>query len=677
MPKVSVILNTHHGRKDLCQKAIDSVLNQTFKDFELIVIDDASSDGTEAMVKTYTDKRIKYIHRDTNWGNDTRPKNDGIKASTGEYIALLDSDNTYYPEHLQVLVDGIGDYDVAYGDRLVVDTIQNTRNLGINYDYDPLLLLDHNYIDTSDVIIKRQAIFDIGGFDERYRKYVDWNVWVRLSKNGASFKHIPTIITEYIVHKGMKSLTVKDKTPDGNPVVPMGSGFVAHPEWNPYDVEIVLPYLGETKVPKVGVYSLTMDRLEYSKQSFDSLFRKAGYDFDLLIVDNGSKDGTVKWLQELTPYGCCKKISVIYNEVNKGISKASNQAVEALSDYDIICKFDNDCICLTPGCIKAMMDIYSSNHMIALSPYVEGLKDNPGGAARVEYGKIKDYFLGITKHLGGIFHFVSTKAYQDWRWDEDSPLHGMQDLEFSNYLNSKGYLNAYLEDYKVNHGPDGTSGQYKDYQDYFERRKEEKKHKFIEINTDKYWDNVYSVEGKNDPSYRNNVNMFDKILKDIPLDCRELLDVGCGGGFLLSYLENRTKAKLNGCDHSSKGIEVAKTRTSANLFVASIYKMPQKEYDCVVSSEVLEHLDDIKKAISQLYKITKKDGINIHQLPYLDTIPSKEHLHTYSDIDIKELFTRVGFKVLRCEVIEDKRCVYVEKGETKGYCKVIHLVAKK
>lgn len=478
MTNVSVVLNTHNGRKDVCKRAIESVLAQTYKDFELIVIDDASSDGTNEMVKSYSDPRIKYIHRETNFGNDTRPKNDGIKASTGKYIALLDSDNVYYPEHLQVLIDGIENYDVAYGDRLVVDTIQSTRNIGINADFNGQLLMERNYIDTSDVLIKREAIFDIGGFDERYKKYVDWNVWVRLFKNGATFKHIPSIITEYYVHKDMKSLTVKDKTPDGQPAIPMGSQFVAHPEWNSYDVEIKLPYLGDLKPITVGVYSLTMNRLDYTKQSFHSLFTKSGYDFDLVVVDNGSTDGTKEWLQELIPSGYCKKITIINNSDNKGISIASNQAVEAIKEYDVICKFDNDCICLTPDCIKAMVDVYNSNHLIALSPYVEGLKDNPGGATRVEYGKIKDYFLGLTKHLGGIFHFVNAKAYEGWKWDESSSLHGMQDLEFSNYLNSKGYINAYLESYKVNHGPTGTQGQYKDYKHYFEQRKLEKTTKY-------------------------------------------------------------------------------------------------------------------------------------------------------------------------------------------------------
>lgn len=478
MPKISVVLNTHNGRKDVCRRAIDSVLTQTYTDFELIVVDDASQDGTAEMVKTYTDPRIKYIHRESNWGNDTRPKNEGILASTGEYIALLDSDNTYYPEHLQVLVDNIGNYDVAYGDRLVVDTIHNTRNLGVNSDFNALLLMERNYIDTSDVLIKKEAIFNVGGFDERYKKYVDWNLWVRLAKNGATFKHIPTIITEYIVHKDMKSLTVKDKTPDGKPSIPMGSEFVAYPEWNSYDLDIELPFLGETSKTRVAVYSLTMNRLNYSKLAFNSLFTKAGYNFDLFIVDNGSTDGTVEWLQELVPHGYCKKITIQLNKDNKGISIASNQAIKMINDYDVICKFDNDCICLTPGCVSAMVDIYHSNHLIALSPYVEGLKDNPGGATRVEYGKIKEYFLGLTRHLGGIFHFVSANAYKDWHWDEESPLHGMQDLEFSNYLNSNGYINAYLEDYKVNHGPTGTVGQYQDYKKYFEERANQKHSKY-------------------------------------------------------------------------------------------------------------------------------------------------------------------------------------------------------
>jgi hypothetical protein len=121
-----------------------------------------------------------------------------------------------------------------------------------------------------------------------------------------------------------------------------------------------------------------------------------------------------------------------------------------------------------------MVEIYASNHLLALSCYVQGLRDNPGGAPRLGYGRIKGELVGITTHLGGICHFVASKAYDSWRWPEGEQLHGLQDLEFSQFLGRMGYQMAYLENFFVSHGPQGTIPQERDYPDYFERRKLEK-----------------------------------------------------------------------------------------------------------------------------------------------------------------------------------------------------------
>jgi hypothetical protein len=124
-----------------------------------------------------------------------------------------------------------------------------------------------------------------------------------------------------------------------------------------------------------------------------------------------------------------------------------------------------------------MVDIWKSNRKLALSCYIEGLKDNPGGAPRIVYGKICNELIGMTRHLGGIVHFVDARAYVDFRWPDDT-LHGNQDVEFSMYLASKGYQMGYLENYFVGHSIDGTEGSMKRYPEYFKRRRWEKCHQY-------------------------------------------------------------------------------------------------------------------------------------------------------------------------------------------------------
>ena len=342
-------------------------------------------------------------------------------------------------------------------------------------DFDPSFLMERNFIDTSDVLMRRKAIFDIGGWDERFKKYVDWNLWVRMAKYGKKFKHVSLIITDYYLHEDMKSNRAKTKA---------DTPLVFKPEWDQYDVEIELPYLNTSArtQPRVAIFTITYDRLAYTKKSFESLYKTAGYPFDHFVIDNGSKDGTKEWLWENKMPKREKNIicHIIFNSENNGISKASNQAIDLIKSsgkYDIIVKWDNDCFGLTPGWLTKMVEIWKCHHMLAMSCYVQGLVDNPGGSPRMGYGTIKGELIGMTAHLGGICHFVDAHAYDKFRWDDNSFLHGVQDMEMSQFLKFNGYMLAYLENYFVSHGP-GTDQQKKDFPDYFERRKKDKQTRY-------------------------------------------------------------------------------------------------------------------------------------------------------------------------------------------------------
>lgn len=467
--KVSVVISTRN-RCNRLSKAIESVQKQTFTDWEIIVVDDASTDGTKEIVLGFKDHRIKYISRSKNFGNDTKPKNQGIEASKGEYVAFLDDDCVYRPDHLQALVTSLDtqpeNIAMVYGDRWIVDeTGQHHDGPGVTSNYDPGLLLQRNYIDTSDVLVRKSALYDVGGFDERYKKYVDWNLWVRLCKYGYDFVRVPLILTDYHLHNDMKSLRKEDE-----------KGF-SKPSWDAYDLEIELDFIGEKKEPRVAVFTLTYDRIEYTQSCFEQMRKTAGYDYDHYVIDNGSTDGTFEYLDKSETSGEIKQVHA-YTD-NQGISRGSNQAIETIlsKEYDIIIKVDNDCHFENKGWLEAMINVWKSNHRIALSCYVQGLKDNPGGAPRYYRGRIAGETIGMTHHLGGICHFVDAKAYKNFRWDEDSYLHGMQDVEFSQYLEKNGYQMGYLENWFCTH-IDGTDGQHKKYPEYFERRKLEKRTRY-------------------------------------------------------------------------------------------------------------------------------------------------------------------------------------------------------
>ena len=123
MPQVSVIIPTHN-RSEFLGAAIGSVLSQTFQDFELIVVDDASTDTTAEVVASFNDERIKFIRHGMNKGGSVA-RNTGILNSTGDYIAFLDDDDEWLPaklsKQIQVLLSSPPEVGCVYAGYLDVD----------------------------------------------------------------------------------------------------------------------------------------------------------------------------------------------------------------------------------------------------------------------------------------------------------------------------------------------------------------------------------------------------------------------------------------------------------------------------------------------------------------------------------------------------------------------------
>lgn len=119
--KISVIMSAYNAQNTI-RRAIRSVLNQTYKDVELIVVNDCSTDDTEKIIKKYKDNRIVYIKHDVNLGAGCA-RNTGIKHATGDYIAFLDSDDYYNKEYLQTMANGTDDgkFDIVSSGYIVIE----------------------------------------------------------------------------------------------------------------------------------------------------------------------------------------------------------------------------------------------------------------------------------------------------------------------------------------------------------------------------------------------------------------------------------------------------------------------------------------------------------------------------------------------------------------------------
>lgn len=185
-PTVSIILPTYN-REKLISFAIQSVLNQTCSDFELIIVDDGSQDNTTNLVSKFNDSRIRYIHHYQNAGVSAA-RNTGIEQAKGQYIAFLDSDDEWLPEKLEQQLQIFQDQPtVAVIYSWLIKESQNNQSQTIRsskyrgYIYGDLLY--SNFIGTPSTVIVKRECFDSGiRFDPHLPCCEDWDVWLKLAK---------------------------------------------------------------------------------------------------------------------------------------------------------------------------------------------------------------------------------------------------------------------------------------------------------------------------------------------------------------------------------------------------------------------------------------------------------------------------------------------------------------
>ncbi|MDL1975761.1 MAG: glycosyltransferase [Deltaproteobacteria bacterium] len=188
MPKVSTVIPTYN-RSAFLGSAIESALNQRFEDFEIIVADDSSMDNNKEVVRSFKDKRIRYIRHEKNMGVSAA-RNTAIRASKGEYIAFLDDDDEWLPDklHKQVELMDRSPENVCgiYSNRLVIDKLSN-RIISANPRAEKLSgnllyqLAIGNPIHTSTVLVRKGCLEKVGLFDETISYMEDRDLWIRLS----------------------------------------------------------------------------------------------------------------------------------------------------------------------------------------------------------------------------------------------------------------------------------------------------------------------------------------------------------------------------------------------------------------------------------------------------------------------------------------------------------------
>lgn len=203
-PIVSIITPTFN-RAEFIEEAIQSVLDQTEGEFELLVVDDGSTDATKELLAPYLkDSRVKYFYQE-NQGQSVA-RNRGLAESRGEFFCFIDSDNVWLPDKLErqlEFMDSHPNIDIVYGDIISID--ENSRETGrqnmarFSGDITAILLRD-NFVSINTSMVRRRCYLDMGGFNEKDRLAEDYDLWLRYSTR-YRFHYLPGYFVRYRVMK--------------------------------------------------------------------------------------------------------------------------------------------------------------------------------------------------------------------------------------------------------------------------------------------------------------------------------------------------------------------------------------------------------------------------------------------------------------------------------------------
>jgi glycosyltransferase involved in cell wall biosynthesis len=214
-PLVTVVIPTRN-RCHLLPRALRSVLRQTVRELELVVVDDASSDGTRELVEGLSDDRVRLARHRLRRGASAA-RNTGIRLARGEYVAFLDDDDQWLPgklaQQLELIEGAPPELGVVYGGyhvasqrsrRVVATSLPPERPLG-HSDF-----LDSTGFMTSIPLIRRRCLEEVGLFDEELPGCQDVDLWIRLAERFA-FQAVPGVLAIHNIHGRQISTNLKAK----------------------------------------------------------------------------------------------------------------------------------------------------------------------------------------------------------------------------------------------------------------------------------------------------------------------------------------------------------------------------------------------------------------------------------------------------------------------------------
>lgn len=363
-PLISIVTPVYNPDPDFFRQCIESVQSQTYTNWQLCLVDDASTDAnTRELMKEYAknDERIVCKFRKKN-GHISKTSNDGVKIADGEFIALLDNDDILWPNALYEVVKALNNdktIDFIYSDE---DKITEDRHehLGPFFkpDWNPEFLRSVNYI-THFAVIRKKIVDEVGGFRSQFDGAQDWDLFLRVSRKTENIHHIAKILYSWRISD---TSTAKSTSTKPYIVEAQKGALEADMKLEGEGGEVlpgVIPDYWQIRYPlsedvRISIVIPTKNQYKIVKRCVDSILEKTTHkNYEIILVDTGSTDRRVKaWYKRLQKQH--DNISVVdWPEQPFSYARACNEGVRhAIGDLLMI--LNNDTEVITPDWLQIM-----------------------------------------------------------------------------------------------------------------------------------------------------------------------------------------------------------------------------------------------------------------------------------------------------------------------------------
>lgn len=518
-PLISILIPVYNiGRKYLSD-CLDSILSQTYKNFEICLVDDCSTnEETKETLKAYSekDKRIRVKYRKEN-GHISRATNDALKLANGEFVALMDNDDVIPSNALYEMVKVLNkdkNIDMIYTDEDKINLDGRRCDPNFKPDFSPDSLLSSNYI-CHFTLLRKSIMDEIQGERVGFEGAQDYDLFLRFTEKTNRIYHIPKILYHWRMVEGSTSMVIDNKgyaLERGRKAVEEAlerrniKGIVKIAEGCPY-YYIEYEVIGN---PKISIIIPTKDQAEVTEKCLKSIYEKSTYkNFEIVMVNNNSEkketfDLFEKYKKEY------KNFKVIDANFEFNYSKINNLAIsKTKSDYVLL--LNNDTEVITPNWLELLVGYASQKHIGAVGAkliYPDETVQHGGviiGLGGVAGHAFKDYDrnaivwggrLSVPYDYGAVTAaclMIDRKKYEEVGGFEETLKVAFNDVDFNLKLITNGYYNVFVPMVELYHyesksrGLDNTTDKYKRFvsevQYMIEKWNKELKHdKFYNLN---------------------------------------------------------------------------------------------------------------------------------------------------------------------------------------------------